>query len=154
MPKAKRGELWLADLGLAAKVRPVLILSVDYRDNERAVVTYVSRTTAVRGTAYELPHQSSGMPAGTFDAQGIGNVLRWTTLWPHCYAPRYDLAGHNCWNYATRIADRAAAGAEEGSREVDGARPAAGSQARIIHGGSGYASRRFQPRIRHRWHAL
>jgi len=74
MPKARRGELWLADLGLAAKVRPVLILSVDYRDNERAVVTYVSRTTAVRGTAYEVPHQSSGMPAGAFDAQGIGTI--------------------------------------------------------------------------------
>ena len=30
MPKAKRGEVWLADLGLAAKVRPVLVVSVAY----------------------------------------------------------------------------------------------------------------------------
>ncbi len=49
MPRARRGELWMADLGFVAKVRPVLILSVDYRDDERAVVTYVVRTTSVRG---------------------------------------------------------------------------------------------------------
>ena len=28
MPDPQRGEVWLADLGLAAKVRPCLILSV------------------------------------------------------------------------------------------------------------------------------
>jgi hypothetical protein len=36
MPKAKRREVWLADLGLAAKVRPVLVLSVAYEADERA----------------------------------------------------------------------------------------------------------------------
>lgn len=46
VPKAKRGELWMADLGFVAKVRPVLILSVDYQNEERAVVTYVLRTTS------------------------------------------------------------------------------------------------------------
>jgi hypothetical protein len=30
MPKARRGEIWIADLGMVAKVRPVLILSVEY----------------------------------------------------------------------------------------------------------------------------
>jgi len=74
MGKAKRGELWLADLGFVAKVRPVLILSVDYQDNERAVVTYVIRTTSVRGTQYEVPHQGRGVPAGAFDAQGIASI--------------------------------------------------------------------------------
>ena len=74
MPKAKRGELWMADLGMVAKVRPVLILSVDYRGEERAVVTYVLRTTSLRGTQYEVPHPGRGMPAGAFDAQGIGSV--------------------------------------------------------------------------------
>ena len=28
MPRAKRGEIWMADLGLAAKVRPVLVLVI------------------------------------------------------------------------------------------------------------------------------
>ena len=74
MPKAKRGELWMADLGMVAKVRPVLILSVDYEGEERAVVTYVLRTTSLRGTRYEIPHPGRGMPTGAFDAQGLGSV--------------------------------------------------------------------------------
>jgi mRNA interferase MazF len=74
MPRARRGELWMADRGLAAKVRPVLIFSVDYRDDERAVVTYVVRTTSVRGTRYEVPHRSPGRPDGAFDAQGISSI--------------------------------------------------------------------------------
>ena len=74
MPKASRGELWMADLGFVAKVRPVLILSVHYRDGERAVVTYALRTTSVRGTQYEVPHPLRGMAEGAFDAQGIGSI--------------------------------------------------------------------------------
>ena len=74
MPKAKRGELWMADLGMTAKVRPVLVLSVDYEEGERAVVTYVLRTTSTRGTKYEVMHSGRGMPVGAFDAQGIGSV--------------------------------------------------------------------------------
>jgi mRNA interferase MazF len=35
----KRGEVWLIDLGLAAKTRPAVILSVPFQDNEKAVVT-------------------------------------------------------------------------------------------------------------------
>jgi mRNA interferase MazF len=64
----------MADLGFVAKVRPVLILSVDYRNEERAVVTYVIRTTSVRGTQYEVSHPSRGMPDGAFDAQGIASI--------------------------------------------------------------------------------
>ncbi len=74
MPKAKRGEIWMADLGMVAKVRPVLILSVEYQDEERAVVTYVLRTTSVRGTKYEVAHEVRNMPPGTFDAQGIASI--------------------------------------------------------------------------------
>ncbi|MGK0187434.1 MAG: mRNA-degrading endonuclease toxin of MazEF toxin-antitoxin module [Verrucomicrobiales bacterium] len=33
-----RGEIWQADLGYAGKVRPVLVLSIDYTDEERAIV--------------------------------------------------------------------------------------------------------------------
>jgi len=40
--KAERGEIWLVDLGMAAKVRPCLILSVPFADDEKAVVTYVA----------------------------------------------------------------------------------------------------------------
>jgi mRNA interferase MazF len=74
MAKARRGEIWIADLGMVAKVRPVLILSVEYQDNERAVVTYVIRTTSVRGTQYEVPHEARGMAPGAFDAQGLASI--------------------------------------------------------------------------------
>ena len=38
----------MADLGLAAKVRPVLVLSVAFEGQERAIVSYVIRTTSLR----------------------------------------------------------------------------------------------------------
>ena len=72
MPRAKRGEIWIADLGLAAKVRPVLVLSVAYEGQERAIVSYVIRTTSLRDTRYEVRHETRGMPNGAFDAQGLG----------------------------------------------------------------------------------
>jgi len=64
----------MADLGMIAKVRPVLILSVGYLAEERAVVTYVLRTTTLRRTQYEVPHPSRSMPPGAFDAQGLGSI--------------------------------------------------------------------------------
>ena len=74
MQKARRGELWVIDLGLAQKTRPCRILSVSFLDHERAVVTYVPRTTSVRNTRFEVPHQMRGLDPGVFDAQGIGSI--------------------------------------------------------------------------------
>ena len=74
MPKARRGELWIIDLGMVQKVRPCLILSIDYLDHERAVVTYVPRTTNLRQTRFEVTHQMTGFEVGAFDAQGIGSI--------------------------------------------------------------------------------
>lgn len=74
MPKARRGEIWLVDLGMVQKTRPALILSVAYLDHERAVVTYVPRTTSQRHTRFEVPHQAPGFDLGVFDAQGIGGI--------------------------------------------------------------------------------
>jgi len=71
---ARRGDIWLVDLGLVQKTRPVLILSVEFLEHERAVVTYVPRTTAKRGTRFEVPHQAKGFDSGAFDAQGIGSI--------------------------------------------------------------------------------
>ena len=70
----KRGEIWLVELGLAEKSRPVVILSVDYMDHERAVVTYVPRTTSIRGTRFEVNHSDRRFKPGAFDAQGVGTV--------------------------------------------------------------------------------
>jgi mRNA interferase MazF len=74
MADVQRGELWLIDLGMVQKVRPCLVLSIAYLDHERAVVTYVPRTTHLRETRFEVPHQARGLEPGAFDAQGIGGV--------------------------------------------------------------------------------
>jgi mRNA interferase MazF len=71
---AVRGEIWLADLGMIQKTRPILILSVAYKDEERAVVTFVGRTTTLRGTEYEVPHSAPRFDPGAFDAQGINTL--------------------------------------------------------------------------------
>ena len=42
------GEVWLADLGLAAKTRPVVIVSRHDHDAPRALVLYVPLTTQNR----------------------------------------------------------------------------------------------------------
>jgi mRNA interferase MazF len=74
MQKARRGELWVIDLGMVQKTRPCLILSINFLDRERAVVTYVPRTTSLRQTRFEVPHQMRGLGPGAFDAQGIGSI--------------------------------------------------------------------------------
>ena len=74
MSRAQRGEIWLMDLGMVAKTRPVLILSVAYIEQERALVTFIPRTTSVRGTRFEVPHAGRGFDSGAFDAQGIATV--------------------------------------------------------------------------------
>jgi mRNA interferase MazF len=65
---------------MVAKTRPVLVLSVAYNDQERALVTYVPRTTSVRkGARFEVAHEGRGFDAGAFDAQGVATVPCETT---------------------------------------------------------------------------
>ncbi len=74
MPTAKRGELWQVDLGLAAKVRPALVLNVPFLDNERALYAVVPHTTAPRGTRFEVSVTVPGLDAGVFDVQGLRSI--------------------------------------------------------------------------------
>jgi len=69
-----RGEVWLVDLGLAAKVRPCLVLSVPSQDSDRAIVTLVPHTTSVRGSRFEAGVPVKFLRPGAFDAQGIVTV--------------------------------------------------------------------------------
>src|SRR5262249_1479704 len=48
------GEVWLADLGLAAKRRPVIIVSRSDSDPPRALAIYVPLTTQNRNSDYEI----------------------------------------------------------------------------------------------------
>jgi len=72
MTKPKRGEVWLVDMGYAAKVRPALVLSIPLLDDERVLTTVVPHTTSVRGTRFEAPTNVGWLKSGAFDAQGIG----------------------------------------------------------------------------------
>jgi mRNA interferase MazF len=47
-------EVWRVDLGFAAKVRPMLVLTNEPGDNDRNLYTAVSRTTSLRGSQWEL----------------------------------------------------------------------------------------------------
>jgi mRNA interferase MazF len=52
------GEIWLADLGLAAKTRPVVIVSRQDPDSPRSLVLYVPLTTQRRNSRYEVPRHA------------------------------------------------------------------------------------------------
>ena len=62
------------DLGLAAKVRPALVLSVPPGEKERSIITLIPHTTSLRGSIYEVPIRVSFLRSGAFDAQGIVTV--------------------------------------------------------------------------------
>lgn len=72
MPNPKRGEVWLVDMGYAAKVRPALVLSVPIEGDERVITTVVPHTTSARDTRFEFPSSVRWLKDGVFDAQGIG----------------------------------------------------------------------------------
>ena len=48
------GEVWLADLGLAAQTRPVVVVSRVDPDPPRALIRYVPLTTQNRQSVYEV----------------------------------------------------------------------------------------------------
>jgi mRNA interferase MazF len=64
------GEIWLADLGLAAKTRPVVIVSRQDPDPPRALVLYVPLTTQRKDSPYEVPLQR--LPF--LDRESVANV--------------------------------------------------------------------------------
>lgn len=71
MNNPQRGEVWLVDLGLAAKVRPCLVFSITPRDDERALYTLVPHTTSARGTRFEANIPCNFLREGAFDAQNL-----------------------------------------------------------------------------------
>jgi mRNA interferase MazF len=69
-----RGEVWLVDLGLTAKVRPCVVVSRAIGDTDRALITIVPRTTSVRQTEFEAPVEVPFLKPGAFDAQGVVTI--------------------------------------------------------------------------------
>ena len=61
----------MVDLGLAAKVRPCLILSDHPADDELALVIIIPHTTAIRGNRWELALPKPFLKPGVFHLQQI-----------------------------------------------------------------------------------
>lgn len=64
----------MVDLGLAAKVRPCVVMSVPLEESDRSLVTLVPHTTALRQSRFEVIASPRFLKPGAFDAQGIVTV--------------------------------------------------------------------------------
>src|SRR5258705_5332141 len=74
MPRPQRGEVWMVDLGLAAKARPCLLLTGWPRDEELAMITVVAHTTTLRHIPWELAVPKSFLQEGAFHLQQVQSV--------------------------------------------------------------------------------
>lgn len=74
MAAPNRGDIWLVDLGYAAKVRPCLVLSIPAADEDRALATLVPHTTSTRASRFEVPLKVSFLRVGAFDAQNLVTI--------------------------------------------------------------------------------
>lgn len=69
------GDIWLADLGLPAKTRPVVIVSSRDPDPPRALVLYVPLTTQSRHSPYEVPPRLPFLDRESVaNVQGLGSL--------------------------------------------------------------------------------
>jgi mRNA interferase MazF len=74
MSQFNRREVWLTDLGMAAKVRPCLIVSIPATLDDRALVCLIPHTTAIRNSRFEVPLKIRFLKPGAFDVQNIVTV--------------------------------------------------------------------------------
>ncbi len=70
----QRGEVWLADFGMAAKVRPALIVNIPCADEDRLLMTVVSHTTALRGSSFEITVPVPFLKPGAFLVQSLSTL--------------------------------------------------------------------------------
>jgi mRNA interferase MazF len=71
MAAPKRGEVWLADLGFAAKVSPVLMISVSPADQDYALVQVIPHTSQPRGAQIEVSLPVPFLKSGAFNVRGM-----------------------------------------------------------------------------------
>lgn len=74
MPDAQQGEIWMVDLGMAAKFRPCLLLTDFPEDDELALITVLPHTTSLRGNRWELAIPKPFLKPGAFHIQQIQSV--------------------------------------------------------------------------------
>jgi len=74
VPDAQQGEIWMVDLGMAAKFRPCLLLTDFPEDDELALITVLPHTTSLRGNRWELAIPKPFLKPGAFHIQQIQSV--------------------------------------------------------------------------------
>ena len=71
MAVPSRGEVWLADVGFAAKTRPVLVISIPFSTGDYALIEAIPHTTQSRGSRFEVELPVRFLHAGVFNVQGM-----------------------------------------------------------------------------------
>src|SRR5947209_8327077 len=74
MPAVRRGEVWFVDFGIAAKIRPALLLTDGPAADELDLVTTLPHTTSLRGNRWELVIDKPFLKPGAFHLQQISSV--------------------------------------------------------------------------------
>ena len=74
MPVINKADVWMIDFGMAAKVRPALLLTDEPADDELDLVTVLLHTTALRGNRWELKIPKPFLREGAFHLQQIQTV--------------------------------------------------------------------------------
>jgi mRNA interferase MazF len=69
-----RGDVWLVDFGMAAKIRPALLLTDEAGVEELDLVTVLLHTTALRGNVWELPISKPFLKQGAFHIQQVQTI--------------------------------------------------------------------------------
>jgi mRNA interferase MazF len=70
----RHGEVWLVDMGMAAKTRPAVVLLADNLNVPRSLIIHIPITRQNRGSELEVPlgHLSFLDPESVANTQGIG----------------------------------------------------------------------------------
>jgi mRNA interferase MazF len=71
MKRTLPGEIWRVDFGMAAKVRPALIVSDFPADDELALLIVIPHTTALRGNRWEISIPKPFLKPEAFHLQQI-----------------------------------------------------------------------------------
>jgi mRNA interferase MazF len=74
MPVVNRGEVWMVDFGMTAKVRPALLVTGNPADDELDLVTVLLHTTALRGNRWELGIPKPFLRPGAFRLQQLQTI--------------------------------------------------------------------------------
>ena len=89
------GEVWLADLGMAGKTRPVVVLLADDLDAPRTLIIHVPVTRQSRGGALEIPlgHLRFLDLDSVANVQAIGALRRQPAGEAGCHDQQQDHGG-------------------------------------------------------------